>query len=167
MNKQELITTYLQFCVEYGLDTQEVVVGHGGAMVMHGIRETTSDIDISIHEKLFDLFRLDPTWVAKDIGRGDICLDKGVLSLHRGHYPHGLDLATEEIDCVLVHDLQSIIESKSFLGRAKDVEAIRDLQRRYPKWKTPCHYCGETLPYGFWEYGPNHGYVHCRHCKGV
>ncbi len=53
MKKQE----YLRKLSELGLDREKFCVVAGGAMVLHGIREETDDIDIKMPEEYFEEIR--------------------------------------------------------------------------------------------------------------
>ena len=69
-NKEQITTVYLQFLEDCrilfpGLDlAKEIVLGAGGAMVMMGLRETTSGLDLDVPAHIFDIFALTNTVVA-------------------------------------------------------------------------------------------------------
>lgn len=56
MNKAMLKDVCYQFCDAFGLLPIDVLVGAGGAMVMHGLREATADIDLSVSPCTFEWF---------------------------------------------------------------------------------------------------------------
>lgn len=47
-DKDALIREYNLFLMSTGLRADEVALGFGGAMVMHGLRKTTSDLDLDV-----------------------------------------------------------------------------------------------------------------------
>lgn len=53
MNRFEILARYATLVQELGARPCDVVVGAGAALVLFGIREDTSDLDVSIHEELF------------------------------------------------------------------------------------------------------------------
>lgn len=56
MNKQDIVNKVKQFCNEHDIQTNRLVLGHGAAAVMHGIRESTNDLDVEVSEADFQWF---------------------------------------------------------------------------------------------------------------
>ena len=103
------------------LPTYHYVIIAGGAMLMHGLREETADIDLAVSEQLADelgIYRKKPN------ERGTHVIDKDVeviIGMNRVEY--------EEFEGHLVQTLPSVLRDKQRLNRPKDqkdVETIID-----------------------------------------
>lgn len=53
MNKETIVEKYLQFVNEREINANDVLLSAGGACVMFGIRNETSDLDIDVPEHIF------------------------------------------------------------------------------------------------------------------
>lgn len=53
MDRTEIVKTIKDFAKRTEIDISMLVVGYGAAAVMHGLRETTNDIDLDVHEGIF------------------------------------------------------------------------------------------------------------------
>lgn len=51
MNRNEIIENVKAFETTVGIGVDEMVVGYEAAAVMHGLRETSSDIDVDVHRE--------------------------------------------------------------------------------------------------------------------
>ena len=57
MNATELMACYFNFCSQTGLSPEEVVVSAGGALVMLGLRGSTSDLDLDVSDDVYRLLK--------------------------------------------------------------------------------------------------------------
>ena len=57
MNKKQLIAVYSYFISSNALNAKDVVVDAGGALVLMGMREKTSDIDVVTTSAIFNRFK--------------------------------------------------------------------------------------------------------------
>lgn len=165
--KLEIHTCVRHFCQNHGLDPKAVVVGFGGAMVLHGLRNTAEDIDMGIPEHLWDLFKLSEDWEQVVVDGEVLHLDCNGLSLHRGYLMQGLPIPSEEVGGTTCYTIEGLYLAKHALNRSKDQLDLAILRKWLEEHGTPCEYCGCKLPAGFYEYGPEHGWPHCPECKGI
>ena len=98
-------------------------ISHGCALVMHGLREETNDVDAGVDSKIFDEIK-DDYYLDLD-GRRINDFVNG-LDLHR----EDLEGVEREPDIVLmdgvpVATLNQVIKEKKELGREKDFEQIK------------------------------------------
>lgn len=120
MNKQEMI----QILKDEGLDRKDCVVVMGGALLLHGLRQESHDIDIDVSQETFKSF-LEKGYKTdlNSIGRHRI------LVIHDGNeieiFDDGIcEVECEEIDGVYVQTLESILNWKKILNREKDQKDI-------------------------------------------
>lgn len=126
MNKQEMI----QILKDEGLNTKDTVVIMGGALLIHGLRKESHDIDINVSQETYQSF-LDRGYKTdlNSIGRHRI------LVIHNGNeieiFDDGIaEVEYEKIDGVYVQTLKSILNWKKILNREKDqkdIEAITSI----------------------------------------
>lgn len=126
MNKQEMI----QILKAEGLDTKDTVVVMGGALLMHGLRNETHDIDINVSQETYKSF-LNKGYETdlNSIGRHRILVMNGENEIEI--FDDGIaEVEAEEIDGVYVQTLESILNWKRILNREKDqkdIEAITSI----------------------------------------
>ena len=120
MNKKEMI----EILKAEGLDTKDTVVFMGGALLLHGLRQESHDIDIDVSQETFKSF-LDRGYKIdlNSIGRHRILL------IHDGNeieiFDDGIaEVECEEIDGVYVQTLKSILNREK---DQKDIEAITSI----------------------------------------
>lgn len=56
MNYREFVTELATFCNKYKLNREEVYISHGGAMLVYGYRDDTSDIDVAVSQEVWNMF---------------------------------------------------------------------------------------------------------------
>lgn len=115
MNKQE----FLGKLDSYEFPTYQYVIVAGGAMLLHGLRKETADINIAVSEPLAKELHLDSM----------IPTDKGTYQ-----YDNDLeisisisDIDKEELEGHLVQTLPSLLRAKRRLNRPKDQKDIEIL----------------------------------------
>jgi hypothetical protein len=54
MDRIAIVEAVKAFCEANNVSIDDIVVGYGAAAVMHGIRHTTNDIDVDVHESEFE-----------------------------------------------------------------------------------------------------------------
>lgn len=95
----------------------------GAALVMHGIREETRDIDIGCTPEAFDaLIKLGYHATTSRSGLRKLSLSTGV-TVYEGFYTQDIIC----IDGVPVSDLTSIKRIKAFFGRKKDLADVEQI----------------------------------------
>ena len=95
----------------------------GAALVMHGIREETRDIDIGCAPEAFDaLIKLVYHATTSRSGLRKLSLSTGV-TVYEGFYTQDII----SIDGIPVSDLVSIREIKLFFGRKKDLADVEQI----------------------------------------
>lgn len=124
MNRVEMLEQYFSFLKKEGLKAEDVTIGAGGAMIMHGLREETRDIDTDIPDDVFAEIRTRGL-PEKEIRPGVFVISYNeVIDLHR---KEDFD-ETEMIDGVCVSTLESILALKRMLNREKDQADIAKIE---------------------------------------
>ena len=119
MNKAELIQKYHAFVEHVGCDVEDVVLGAGGAMLLHGLREETADLDIAVsYDVYFTLIRRGyPTKANSVYPDAD-----AIVEYSNDVDVHLIDTvrATEIVDGVCYLTVKSILIQKLEMDRPKD-----------------------------------------------
>ena len=120
LNKKDILTILSQ--LPFPPNSFWIVMG--GALVLHGIRDTTRDIDIGCTNELFELLK--STGYNVRISRsGQECIDYcDIVHIYREWKADSFVI----IDHIPVVDLLSIIKDKKALGRPKDLADIDLIQ---------------------------------------
>ncbi len=116
----------------YNFDKNEYIVLSGSSMVVHGVKDTTSDIDISVSKKLYDelLKNYNCTLEKHDYKDNvDIYYIDDVINFSTNFY----NKETEIIDGIRFQTLDSIIEMKKDFNRAKDIADIERINTYFNK----------------------------------
>jgi hypothetical protein len=126
MRLSELQQNYWEFLDLFSLTAEEVIVGAGGAMVVHGLRNETEDIDVAVgcanFEKLAHLpFHYFPRGGKRILVRE---YKRLLVDVHEDD-----DLTGEIKNGVNVHSLQKLLAFKLSLNREKDQADIAVLKR--------------------------------------
>lgn len=140
MNRLELIEKYNQVCEELGLYPDQLVVSAGGACVMHGLRDETTDLDVHIPRgTLYTRIRTNARLEGKAIRQ----MSRPGQPTEAIQYNEWLSIAcidysvtTTVIDGVVVYDTRSLLIQKLKLNRPKDRADILALMRKFGE--TPC-----------------------------
>ncbi|MFI2712240.1 hypothetical protein ACH495_19155 [Micromonospora sp. NPDC018662] len=97
----------------------------GAALVLHGVRPTTSDVDVAVSDVLFGRLARGSSPLRSRSGRPKVALRPNVTA-YQGWIPSSWTL----VRGIQVASLDSIIEEKQVLARPKDLSDI-DAIRRY------------------------------------
>ena len=125
MNKAEMMRHYFAFLESEGLQACDVTIGAGGAMIMHGLRDETRDIDIDVPDAVFAAMRTRGLF-EKEIRPGVYLVSYNeVIDLHR---KEAFD-TTQMIEGVCVSTLESILALKRMLNREKDQLDIEKIEK--------------------------------------
>jgi len=112
-----------------GLDSNDYWVVMGAALVMHGVREATSDIDLAVSDVLFgQLLESGYSPLISRSGRAKVVLETNVAA-YKDWTPVSW---TVKLD-IRIASLDSIIEEKLVLARQKD---LRDMALLMLLWVT-------------------------------
>jgi hypothetical protein len=123
------------FLTEEGLYLDQVTLHHGAALVFHGLKRYTADIDMEVPSDAF--VRLREKYVE---GRIPLKFHEDLAFTHslqfKPYLPHGLfEIFPEEsgqvelIDDYPVYSLEAILAAKLQLNRPKDQVSIRLIQQ--------------------------------------
>lgn len=116
---------------ELHLDDTKYWLITGGAMVLYGLREQTSDIDLGCTSDLADLLQQEgfPVERMPDGTR------KIVVAEDVEIFENWLKDKVERFEGVPVISIQGLIEMKRALGREKDFRDIQLILEKYPEYK--------------------------------
>lgn len=139
MNKKELIKKYKALLETFKLTPLDVHVSADGAMVLHGLREETEDIDISMTKEVY--------WAIRNTGKYPLKYFSlpGLPEIEIVEYKEDIDLHKEDrsaslevIDGVACYTLEQLLKQKQTLNREKDQldiaelkDAIKEKQKRH------------------------------------
>lgn len=126
MNRQEFIDTYIKFLNDYKIPPSGVHTSFGGSMIMLGLREHTSDIDLTVDQSVWDMFDHIPS----------VCLGDGVqmrsvsdlIDIHISEEHHH-ERCIESSGVVRYRNMKQTYYDKLGLGRAKDIPDIKILYK--------------------------------------
>ena len=120
MNKSEILKCLSAF----PYDRNEYWIITGGAMVIYGIREQTSDIDLGCSAKMADVLEANGYLLLKtDDGKRWFKFNDKIEIFEE--WPED---ATENSDGFRIVSLNDLMEMKKKLGRKKDMEDIKSIK---------------------------------------
>lgn len=128
MNKHEVKGAVKLFARLFRVPVEKVILGAGGAMVMHGLRNETNDVDIEVDQELFDrLLGIGyPTHYFKHEDQpGILVIETNMADVHLRFTPGH---CTEMIDGICCYTKLMLLTQKQKLNREKDQEDIKALQ---------------------------------------
>jgi len=126
----------IAFQVETGIRSSEYWLGSGAAMVMHGLRDHTQDIDIGVeNERVFLLLcaKLQLVPIYKQMqdrylgGTFMISLPKLDIDVRVEYYTHHSELTM--VNGIYVYTPKMLLQQKQAFNRPKDQEDIKTLER--------------------------------------
>ena len=113
--------------VEMVIEPKDCHVSHGGAMLMHGLRESTQDIDLTVNKRVWDKF-VELGFEVKVLP--DCGLVKGISLIS---VTGNIDIHLSDVDYsgkmirennIYFRDLNTTLNDKILLGRKKDEKDI-------------------------------------------
>lgn len=116
---------------ELHLDDTKYWLITGGAMVLYGLREQTSDIDLGCTSDLADLLQQE----GFPVERMEDATRKIVVAEDVEIFENWLKDKVERFEGVPVISIQGLIEMKRALGREKDFRDIQLILEKYPEYK--------------------------------
>ena len=125
MKKEEFIGRYLQFINETGLKVGDCPVGSGGTMVLLGLREETSDIDLEIPREIFEEYKETGLYEKTYFGDVEVLKYDEYIDLHELKEVSGNIL----IDGVCSWSPEKVLLFKQSLNREKDQKDILKLRK--------------------------------------
>lgn len=124
MNKKQI----LESLEKYHLDPTQYIVISGAALVLHGIKEETHDIDISVTKELYQKLEKEYQCEVEKYDETAQCniyyIDR-ILNFSTNFYD---EKNYVYIDGIRVQDIHGIIELKKKLNRAKDQRDLRKIE---------------------------------------
>lgn len=126
MNKQEFIKVYNDFLTEYNIDPNTVHASHGGSMLMLGLREETSDIDLTAEYHVYEKF-LDMGFKPKPIPGWELIEVNDLVDIHPPREVTPKKDLTREGN-VVYRTAERTLRDKKELGREKDKHDIMLLE---------------------------------------
>ena len=123
LNKQQVIEALVKFETEYQIPKHKILIFAGSAMVMRGLRDVCSDIDMGVPTE--DIIRLQEFYgmLAKPSRfPGFLRVDYGIYDLGNNMYP------SEPMEGYMVQTLESLLEMKLRMNREKDQTDIVKLK---------------------------------------
>ena len=127
MDKEKLIARLK----ELPLDDAQYWLITGGAMVLYGLREQTSDIDLGCTSELAD-FLQEKGFPVEQLADGT---RKIVVAEDVEIFENWLEDRVERFEGVPVISIQGLIWMKRALGREKDFRDIQLILEKYPEYE--------------------------------
>ena len=125
LNKEQI----LKILEKYNLDKNEYILISGSSMVMHGVKEYTRDIDLSVSEKLYEYlitnYKCTLEFHDEETNENVYFVDN-FLSFSRNFYK---DCKYEIINSIKCQTLEDIIRLKKKFNRQKDIEDIKLIEK--------------------------------------
>jgi hypothetical protein len=129
LKRQDIIREYLKAVKDLGIKPRDMVVGAGGACVLHNVREQTEDIDVAVSEELF----------YKLLNSGEYkshYFTSGTSKVTVLEYNNVIDIHLREngiqstvVDGVNCYTVEQVLKQKLTLNRLKDQADIIALQQ--------------------------------------
>lgn len=115
LNKQQVNSALVKFENDYQIPKSNILIFAGSAMVMRGLREVCTDIDMGIPtEEVVRLQGVEGFTKAIPRFAGFLRLEKDMYDLGNNTYP------SEMMDGYMVQTLESLLEMKLRMNREKD-----------------------------------------------
>lgn len=123
LNKQQVIEALVKFEMEYQIPKHNILIFAGSALVMRGLRDVCTDIDIGLPtEEVLRLQEMEGFTKAVPRFAGFLRLEKGDYDLGNNTYP------SEPMEGYMVQTLESLLEMKLRMNREKDQADIVKLK---------------------------------------
>lgn len=132
MTRREVINKYTDLVTKYRIPNAKIWLGAGSAMIMHGLRETTLDLDVGAGGLWFDLLakKADAKIKVYNIADGYLHDGTRMYTLPEFYADVHLEQSVErsglvQIDGVWCYNLHTLLAQKALLakrlGRDKDL----------------------------------------------
>lgn len=115
----------LKILESYDIDYNESIILSGASLVLQGVKEYTSDIDISVSDKVYhDLLKKYSCTLEKIVDNDKVWFIDDIINFGRTYY--------DKVEFYLlngykIQTIESILELKRELGRSKDMEDIKHI----------------------------------------
>ena len=123
MNKKDIIN----ILNKYKFDKDNYIVISGAAMVLYGIKDTTSDIDIAVSDEYYDylLSNYNCTFERINEYNEKVYFIDNIINFSRTYYNE----KKEYISNIPVQSIEKILELKQHLNRDKDKIDIEKIKK--------------------------------------
>lgn len=127
MNKEEILSVL----ENYNFDKDNYIVISGASMVLQGVKEYTSDIDIVVSQEYFEYLLSNYECVFERVNEygKEVYFIGNVINFSTTYYDSEYTL----VNGIKVQSIESIIELKSKLNREKDKNDINLLRLKLEK----------------------------------
>ena len=125
MNKEEIIKEYNTFLRKHPMMPKDFILGAGGACVMYGIRNQTSDMDMAIPKVMFDKWVKSGKYKTHYFGTTLVVAYNANIDLHAIDHNYNTTIVGG-VCCVSLEDL---LKQKLELNREKDQADIKALRK--------------------------------------
>lgn len=114
----------LKLLKSYDIDYNECIILSGASLVLMGIKEYTSDIDISVNDKVYhDLLKKYSCTLEKIVDNEKVWYIDDIINFGRNYYNRDYTI----MNGYKVQTIESILKLKKELGRQKDMEDIKHI----------------------------------------
>lgn len=136
LDKAKVKKQYNAFLEKFDLRPEQVWLGAGSALVMHGARDKTNDLDAGCDTHTFSAVEKAAKRSREVHGKAEGYLNDNThilkfpefnLDLHLEKNTQGVD--TEMVNGVHVHSLESVQRQKSSLNRPKDQKDLENIKK--------------------------------------
>ena len=123
MNKKDIINTLNK----YNFDNNNYIVISGAAMVLYGIKDTTSDIDIAVSDKYYNylLNKYRCTFDRINEYNEKVYFIDNIINFARTYYTNNKEYKND----IPVQSIEKLLELKQYLNRDKDKIDIEKIKK--------------------------------------
>lgn len=123
LNKEQVVAALNKFQNDYQIPQENILVFAGSALVLHGLRDFCSDIDLGLPtEECHRLEKLEGFTKTTPRVAGFLRMEIGDLDMGNNTYP------AQWVGGFRVQTLESLLQLKLEMNRPKDQEDIKKLQ---------------------------------------
>lgn len=145
MNKQDIIKYYNEFLKKNNVKAEDVILGSGGACVMHGIRIETADMDVAVTKVLFDKLMKTNKYNTHTFTGWFNSLQTSLeysdhIDLHVGITDNGDSNSVVYIDGVCCYSLETLLNHKLKMNRPKDQSDIELIKKMLHQKQSKPHW---------------------------
>lgn len=138
LTKRIIGTILAQVSTKFDIPREYITINAGAASLIHGLRNTTEDVDITIYDRDYDIFnrilitpRLVKYYTPTGIQSGALVINEGHADLH---WPDEFDTnyQTEKWRGYNLATKRQLFIDRIKLGREKDIAEMLMLKEYYP-----------------------------------